>query len=117
MNVVRRRVFERQAFLESVGRQPKLEERGILKHRERPLVGYETNGHALVAKRCDPHTGGISLAETLELVLVGEARVDDFPVAQEAARHERVPVHESLSAQCAQDASIRRKNSSVPVAE
>ena len=121
LDVVRRRVLEREARLERLARDPQLQERGVLQHRERPLVGVRHERQALVPQRRHPPAAGIGRADRLERGRRGRRRLDDVAgfhePREQPALLERGPVRGALLGERADDLALDLEDPAVGVSE
>ena len=121
LDVVRRRVLEREARSERLARDPQLQERGVPQHRERPLVWVRHEWQALVPERRHPSAAGIRRADRLKLGRGCGRRLDHIAGLHEPREQpallERGPVCGALPGECADDLAVDLEDPAVGVPE
>ena len=121
LHVVGGRVLDRQPFVERRTHEPKLQQRGVLKHREGPLVRIRDERDPLATQRPLPPRCRLDLGEGSELAFVRHPRFDEISVGDEPAekirRGERPPALEPVRAQGTQHPLVRVEDPAVPVAK
>ena len=117
LDVVGRCVLERKVRPQRAPVELELEQRGVLEHRERPLVGIGDERHALVpqhARGCAREQVGMAV-ERRRLRRHDAALVHQLPPQRRG--DDRLPVLQSRAAQDAEDAVRRGEHATLMVAE
>jgi hypothetical protein len=113
LHVVGRGVLEREVVREREAAERELEQRRVLEHRERPLVGIGDPRDALVLERAGGGAGG-QLGQAVELRRLGG---DEPLVGCERRGGQRLPVAPAVVAQGAVDRAVVEEDTAVWIAE
>jgi hypothetical protein len=118
LDVVRGRVLHHQPGLDRAADELELEQRGVAKHPERPLIRVRDDGDDVVLE-----DAGDAVVQRVRHVrdVVGRAGAHELPLAlelrEERRRGQRLPVGETLRAQEPQDAAVGGEDAAVRIAE
>jgi hypothetical protein len=100
LDVVGRRVLQDQVVLQRGEQQVELEQRGVLEHRERPLVGIRDERNPLVAQHAGRLVDEQRAIDRAVLDLLGR---DDARVVEQAGLAQRLEVGQAVRRQRAVD--------------
>jgi hypothetical protein len=114
LHVVGRGVLQHEVVAERFEQQVELQQRGVLEHRERPLVGIRDERDALVAK----HAGRlVHQQRAIDVAVLDQLGADDASVVEQPRGLERLEVAQPIRGQRAIDLVTGVEDAALGVAE